>query len=205
MKRTLTLKYNYSGDQFDHYREVKQEYDIEDYALTDDELLFIEENMYDLIPDPPDGQYHDYEEFIWDDQPWPKGTGENPPESAWFDFYGRQWASDGVMLIAADQPIRIHALRRWKDVETINMKKVRDVFADFSGAFIHHPGYFDISFKPFNTPLHKVLSVDGSMESAGYVFECSSDRLVAIIMPIDRKDGHLNASVFRFVDELVEA
>jgi hypothetical protein len=198
MKRTLTLTYSYSGDSLaDDYKKISKEYDIEDFALTDTELEFVEESMYDLIPDPPDGQYVDFEEFDWDNPPAPKGSGENPPESAWCLVDGRRWATDGTMVIAEDQPIRIPALKRWSD--TVRLENAAShIFSAAANAKTPHPGYFDISFKPFNTPLHKVLSVDGGMVSTGYVFEVSSDRLVAIIMPIENKDGNLKASVFRF-------
>jgi hypothetical protein len=204
MKRTITLTYSYSGDsESDEYRKVSKEYDIEDFALTDAELEFVTEDIIDLIV-PPDGQYIDYEDFEWDNPPEPKGSGENPPESAWYYVDGRRWATDGAMLIAEDQPIRIPAINRWDS--TIRLDNAAGhIIKAADKAKIPHPGYFDISFKRFDSPLHRVMSVDGSVVSAGYVFEISSDRLVAVIMPIDRKDGDLTASVFRFVGELAEA
>jgi hypothetical protein len=197
MKRTLTFTYCYSGDsESDDYRKVSKEYDIEDYALTDAELEFVTEDIVDPI-DPPDGQYIDYEEFAWDNPPAPKGSGKNPPESAWCLVDGRRWATDGIMVIAEDQPIRIPAIKRWSDKVRLE-NAARHIFDAAINAKTQHIGFFDTLFKPFDAPAYKVLSVDGRMVSTGYVFEVVSDRLVAIFMPVERGNEDKSASIFRF-------
>lgn len=193
MKRTLTLKYVTQSDG--QWRSISKQYDIEDYTMTEEDLEFVEEEMIDLIP--PDTLI---DEFIWDSYPAPKGSGENPPEDSWIEINGRRWATDGIMFISEDQPVRIPALRRW--IEADKVRGFRHIFTDSIAAKIPHPGYFDNCFKVFNSPSYKVLSVVLDLESAllstGYVFEVSSNRLVAVIMPIDARQHPEATSLLRF-------
>ena len=194
MKRTLTVSYCCLDTEEEHA--ISKEFDIEDYALSDVEISLLKDEVISLIPDESNAFSYD---ITWDNEPAPKGSGANPPENAWFDFGGRAWATDGIMIIAQDQPIRIPALERWREASLIIRSNLIDVFAGCAGAASTHKGFFDISFKPFDAPMYKTMTAD-NIFSPGYVFEVSSNRLIAIVMPVKAKGTDKYASFFKFAN-----
>lgn len=197
MKRTLTLTYSSSVTDSEH--SVSKEYDIEDYELSDLQLQALEHEIQSLIPS-EHGVSWDLG-FDWDFPPAPIRSGKNPPEDAWINIDGRRWATDGVIIIAEDQPIRIFPWNRWKVAGTIDVRKFGEILAGSYAVTQPHCGFFGTCFKPFDLPGYSVLASGDSRVLNGYVFD-DGDRLVAVIAPIEqRKDGVMTATMFRFNNE----